>query len=147
MDSLTFYFDRNVGTRLPEALRLVQLKEVVHHHTPRIQLGLPVVGGRTKLFDDQEQDDTWLRFVGERNWLVLTQDRKFHRSGYENELSAIKQYRVGCFYLWGAEVPTWDKLRTFCRAFDHIVQAARDTPRPFIFDVARSGVLKPIPIP
>lgn len=147
MDSLTLYFDRNVGTRLPEALRLLRLKEIVHHHTPRSQLGLKAAKGQTALFDDEEPDDSWLKFVGDRGWLVLTQDRKFHRSGYENELSAIKQYQVGCFYLWGAEATTWEKMRAFCRAFDNIVRAASATARPFIFDVAKSGRLTVIPIP
>lgn len=147
MDSLTLYFDRNVGTRLPEALRLLGLKNVVHHHSPSSHLGLKAAVGHTGLFDDEEPDDSRLKFVGDRGWFVLTQDRKFHRSGHENELSAIKQYRAGCFYLWGAEATTWEKMRAFCRAFDNIVWAAKETARPFIFDVARSGKLTPIPIP
>lgn len=147
MDALTLYFDRNVGTRVPEALRLLGLRNVVHHHSPRSQLGLKPSAGRTALFGHDEPDDAWLGFVGERGWLVLTQDRKFHRSGYENELSAIKQYRVGCFYLWGAEATTWEKMRAFARAFDNVVRAARETARPFIFDVSRTGRLAAIPIP
>lgn len=147
MDSVTLYFDRCVGTRLPEALRLLGLKNVVHHHSFGSQLGLGAAQGHTALFDDEEPDDSWLKFVGDRGWIVFTQDRKFHRSGHENELSAIKQYRAGRFYLWGAEATTWEKMRAFCRAFDNIVHAATDTARPFIFDVARSGRLTPIPIP
>lgn len=147
MDSLTLYFDRNVGTCLPEALRLLGLKYVVHHHSPRSQLGLKAAAGHTALFDGGEPDDSWLKFVGDRGWIVLTQDRKFHRSGHGNELSAIKQYRAGCFYLWGAEATTWEKMRAFCRAFDNILKTASSTQRPFIFDVARSGRLTPISIP
>lgn len=69
------------------------------------------------------------------------------RSGYENELSAIKQFSVGCFYLWGAEATTWEKMRAFSRAFDNIIGAAKITAKPFIFDVSKGGKLDPIVIP
>ena len=147
MEALTLYFDRNIGTRLPEALRLLGLRNVFHHHSPRSQLGLQTVAGRMKLFIDDEPDDSWLKFVGGKGWIVLTQDRKFHASGYENELSAIKQFSVGCFYLWGAEATTWEKMRSFSRAFDNIMGAAKGTSRPFIFDVSKSGKLQQIAIP
>ena len=42
MEPLTFYFDRNVGKRLPEALRLLGLP-VIHHHTLRKDLGMKSV--------------------------------------------------------------------------------------------------------
>lgn len=147
MDPLTFYFDRNIGVRLPEALRLLGLKNVVHHNTPRKQIQAKGTSSQTKLFADNEPDDSWLKFVGEKRWIVFTQDRKFHRAGYENEMSAIKQFDVGCFYLWGAEAQTWDKMRAFCRAFDGIVKAAEETKRPFIFDVSKMGRLSSIAIP
>lgn len=99
------------------------------------------------LFAQDEKDDFWLKYVGERNWIVLTQDRKFHNAGFENELSAIKQFNVGCFYIWGAEAKTWDKMMAFCRAFENITRAAQSTPRPYIYDVAKSGKLSQIVIP
>jgi hypothetical protein len=143
----TLYFDRNVGTRLPDALRLLGLKNVVHHNSPRGMFGLKTTASLKYLFAQNEKDDVWLKYVGERNWVVLTQDRKFHNAGFENELSAIKQFNVGCFYIWGAEAKTWDKMIAFCRAFEHIIRASETTARPYIFDVEKSGKLHQIMLP
>ena len=134
----TLYFDRNVGYKLPEALRLLGL-DVVHHNT-KSKYGKP-------LFAPDEKDDVWLEYVGTKDWLVLTQDRKFHRAGFEHELSAIKQFNVGCFYIWGAEANKWQKMVALCKALDTMVAAAALTQKPFIFDVQNSGKLIRVPIP
>ena len=126
---------------------MIGLKNVVHHHTPRRQLAMRATKRLKNLFAPGEKDDSWLTFVGEKGWIVLTQDRKFHKEGFENELSAIKQFRVGCFYIWGAEATKWEKLRAFCRAFDNVKRAIENTPRPFIFDVTKAGKLRQITIP
>jgi len=144
---LTLYFDRNVGRRVPEALSFLGVKNVVHHHTPRSVLGLKPVSGHKGLFADDEKDDSWLKFVGEKGWIVLTQDSKFHKKGFENELSAIKQYSVGCFYIWGAEAEKWQKMIALCKAYENIIEAATTTPKPFIFSCAKGGHLTQIAIP
>lgn len=146
MTGPTLYFDRNIGWRVPEALRLLGL-EVVHHNTPRKMLGLKETAKLKSLFAPNEKDDVWLQYVGKRGWLVFTQDRKFHRAGFENELSAIKQYNVGCFYIWGAEANKWQKMVALCKGLDEMIAVAAVTPKPFIFDVAKTGRLKRIMIP
>ena len=98
------------------------------------------------MFAQDEKDDVWLSFVGRRDWLVFTQDRKFHRAGFENELSAIKQFNVGCFYIWGAQATKWEKMIALCLGLDHMIAVAEVTPKPFIFDVQRNGGLVQIPI-
>lgn len=37
---LTLYFDRSLGKALPEALRLLRVQNVIHHHTPPEIVGL-----------------------------------------------------------------------------------------------------------
>jgi hypothetical protein len=145
--ALTLYFDRNVGRKVPEALQLLGLKNVIHHHTPRTHLGLKPIKGQKGLFADNETDDSWLKFVGEKGWIVLTQDSKFHKKGFENELSAIKQFNVGCFYIWGAEAPRWDKMIALCKAYENIVDASNVTAKPFIYSCSKGGSLSQIPIP
>ena len=140
------YFDRNVGRCVPEALRLLGL-DVIHHNTPRSFLGLKNLGKQRTLFADKERDDVWLEYVGTQGWIVFTQDRKFHKEGFENEMSAIKQFNVGCFYIWGAEATRWEKMKALCRGLDAMLVAASLTTKPFIFDVNRHGKLKSIPIP
>ena len=78
----------------------------------------------------------WLAKVGAEGWIVFSHDKKFH-----NELpvcAAIKQHNMGCFYLWGANAETWDKLHCFIRASRHIMMIAEQTPKPFIFHVAHN---------
>ena len=41
----------------------------------------------------------WLK----RSWAVLGFDWSYHLN--QAELAAIRQYRIGVFYLWGAEIP------------------------------------------
>jgi len=142
----TLYFDRNVGWRVPEALRLLG-HTVVHHNTRRKSLGLKEKSTLKTLFTPAEKDDVWLEYVGQKGWLVFTQDRKFHRAGFENKLSAIKQFNVGCFYIWGADANKWEKMKALCKGLDSMIVAADLTPRPFIYDVQKNGKLIPVPIP
>jgi len=124
--ALTFYFDRNVGRQLPEALKLLGL--AVEHHGDHL--------------DHDTPDDHWLAMAGQRGWIVVTHDRKFTLAGYEHEAAAVRQHNVGCFVLWGAEATRWRKMQCFARAYDSICEAAVSTPRPFIYDVARTGKLR-----
>lgn len=96
-------------------------------------------------FAQECPDDEWLAKVGAEGWIVISHDRKFHT--ITPECSAIKQYKIGCFYLWGASDPIWDKLRCFMGAHAGIMQRALNTQRPFIYDVLGNHQIKPIIIP
>ena len=149
MDPLIFYFDVNVGKRLPEAFFLLRPKKVTnvyHHNTSRKLLGLPV-GKHKSLFRDGEFDDVWLSYVGAKNWIVFTQDEKFHKAGYENELSAIKQFNIGCFYMWGACALPCEKAHVLFKAKNDVIKAIETTPRPFIYKITKQGKLVAIKIP
>ncbi len=75
--------------------------------------------------------------AGKAGWIVFSHDQKFHNEAAAYE--AIRQHQVGCFYLWGANVGTWDKLRCFLRAIDGITRLAKNEARPFIFQVAHNA--------
>lgn len=96
-------------------------------------------------FNHNTPDDVWLAVAGQQGWVVFSHDRKFHLE--EAERYAIRQFGVACFYLWGSNASTFEKMRSFCRGYDRIVEAATNTARPFIFDVQRDGRLVPIKIP
>lgn len=128
---MILFFDRSMGTIIPKVLVLLKFPVRVEYHE--------------KHFKSDLKDDKWLPIVGNRQWTVIGHDRKYHTM--PNELVAIKQYNIGCFYLWGAEATRWEKMKVFASAFDRIVEADSNTPRPFIYDVDKMGKLKPIPIP
>lgn len=146
MPPLTLYFDRNFGRGLPESLGKLGLK-VVHHHTEKRLLGLPCRKRTEPLFPPEEADDSWLSVVGKNGWTVFTQDQKFHKPGYESEMLAIRQYSVGCFYLWGATALRHEKALCFLKSYKRIVEAIAATPKPFIYQIDKSGKLTWVPLP
>ena len=91
-------------------------------------------------FSQSTTDDEWLAKVAAEGWIVFSHDRKFHT--LLPEVSAIKQYKAGCFYLPGAESPTWDKMCCFMRAYQGIDDRIKATAKPFIFELSRAGRLK-----
>ena len=83
--------------------------------------------------------------VGERSWILVGHDSRHHLVG--PELDAIREYGIGCFYLWGANAPTWDKMICFARAYERMVDVISNTPRPFIYRVHKSGRVSPVLLP
>jgi hypothetical protein len=131
---MIFFFDRDLGTCVP--LALIQLHfnrqfHEIHYHQQLFAIG--------------ESDDVWLPQVGKLGWTVIGHDSSHHLK--ESEISAIKQYNIGCFYLWGSEAKRWEKMQCFARAYERIVEAEKTTPKPFIYRVIKCGRLQAIPIP
>lgn len=114
-----------MGVRIPRALRFLRPPVEVRFHDEQ--------------FKKDELDDVWPPKVGRAGWTVISQDYSFHTKA--SELAAIRQYQIGCFYLWGATAPMWDSFRVFARAFDRMLTKAEQTPKPFIFRVTRSSQL------
>ena len=128
---MILFFDRNVGTIVPKTLKTLRLPTSVEYHDD--------------IFPKNTPDDRWLAEVGQWGWTVIGHDQKFHTEA--NELSALKQYRIGCFYLWGNNAPRWAKMQCFARAYDRIVAAEANTAKPFVFRVTLTGHLRTVPIP
>ena len=138
---LILFWDKNLPKTIPESLR--NLNPKVGDET----LGIEIYLEHFPMSDREPEggDDRWLPTVGEQGWFVVTQDWALHTK--QNQLLAIKQHMVGCFYLWGATEPKWEILRCFARGYDRILAAATATSRPFIFRVTRTGLLWSIPLP
>ena len=129
--SPVLFFDRDVGISLPRALGVLKLPTRVEHH----QDHFPIAA----------RDDDWMPRVGSMGWFLIGHDSRHHRE--ESELLAIRQYDIGCFYLWGGSALRWEKMRCFLRAYEDILKAAADTPRPFIYRVTEKGRLTSVTIP
>lgn len=128
---MILFFDKNIGIGIPKVLGKLDPPFGVEYYQNHFVLNL--------------EDDKWLPVVGSNNWTVIGHDRKFHKK--QNELDAIKKYKVGCFYLWGAEATKWEKVKVFFKACDNIITAESSTPRPFIYSVKKNGNLKQIKLP
>lgn len=133
MGQLTFYFDRCFGKRFPEALWKAKPPFAVEYHH-----------NKTNRFKQDAQDDEWLNIVGAKGWIVFSHDRRFHDQA--PCVAAMKQHNIGCFYIWGSQAETWEKLRCFVRRYDRIEQIVRTTKTPFIYNVGLRGQLTRVPI-
>lgn len=128
--SPVLFFDRDVGTALPRALDVLRLPTQVEYLQNH--------------FSIDAQDDEWMPVIGSRGWVLIGHDRMHHRRSPER--SAIQEYGMGCFYLWGAQARRWEKMRCFLNAYERILEAIETTPKPFIYRINRAGRLEPVAI-
>ena len=127
----TLFWDKNIGKVIPEVLHRLKTPEFTVRHYLQCYPNTANVLERG--------DDFWLKEVGERGWFVISQDYNLHVK--ENELYALKQYKIGCFYLSGASSSKWDIFRNFMRAYDRVISAMSNTPRPFLYQIRADGRL------
>lgn len=123
MGELTFFFDRNIGIRLPELLKRLKPDFGVEWHQ--------------KHFAADAKDDEWLAELAGRGWTVVSHDIKFHSVAVEN--FAVRQHEIGCFYLPCQQSPLWYKAEIFFIANRRMVEIAKSRKPPFIFDINRQG--------
>ena len=124
------FFDRDVGTTFPRALRELTVPTPIEFHQEH--------------FASDSPDDEWMAEIGRKNWIVVGHDRRHHRE--KAELDAINLYSIGCFYLWGANAVKWQKMRCFLRAYERILERAQNAQKPFVFRVTEPGGLIDIQI-
>ena len=122
----TLFFDRSVGTRIPRTLRSLGVPVGIEHHQEHFAKDAP--------------DDLWLPAVGGQGWTVIGFDWSYHKN--QAELSALRQYNIGVFYLWGVQMRTWERMFCLARAYEGIIRAIDATPRPFIYRVRKYGQLQ-----
>ncbi len=124
MASLTFFFDRCFGTRLPRWLSGIKPPFEIEYHQ--------AIG-----FKDTTPDDEWLAFAGDKKWTVLSHDKKFHKESMA--ILAVQQHNVRCFYLDAAQLPSWDKVVLIGRALPRIRDIGNRTTAPYIYRIAMNG--------
>jgi hypothetical protein len=128
---MILFFDKNTGTAMPKALEMMKPPFEVEYHQKYFAMDAP--------------DDQWLPVVGMKQWTVIGHDKSFIDN--QSELEAIKKYEIGCFFLWGANITKWEKLRIFFKAFDRIIAAESSTKKPFVYLIKKNGGLKAKKLP
>lgn len=129
METLTFYFDRCFGKRLPEAL-----------HRTRPPFVTEWQHNRLNRFNQTMKDDEWLEICGKRGWVAFSHDRKFHSIDVEAE--AIKQHSVAAFCLCGANDETFNKLRYFVKSYPKIISIIQSEKPPYLYRITKEGILR-----
>lgn len=132
MDKLTLYFDRNFGKRIPYALsRMNPPMNIRWHDGERFRQDMP--------------DDEWLATAGKNNWIVLTQDLKFHL--IEHEIAAVRQHEVGCFYFPSSNYSLWATTCAFIRFHNRVLKLAAESEGPYIYEFKGTGKLETVLAP
>ena len=119
---MTFFFDRNVGSKLPTALRL---------------LGLDVAWHDEQGFTPATSDEEWLREAGLHAWTVVTHDTRLVRN--LNEREALVAAGVGCFVISGGSADRWSKVRARAAAWPRILSIVANEPIPYVWRHLPSG--------
>jgi predicted nuclease of predicted toxin-antitoxin system len=103
------------------------------------------VGATVEIHDDHFikdiKDKDWLRIVGERNWVVLTKDKKI--ASRPLELLAVAQGNVRLFAFVGGDVSGVLVAQAFVNALKNMQRFIRGNQAPFIAKVYQSGLVKP----
>jgi len=123
VDALTFYFDRNFGKRLPEALALVKPPFAVEYHH-----------SKKNNFPQNMADDAWLAICGKNKWVAFSHDKKFDSIAIE--AAAIKEHSVAAFALCGATLDSWFKLYYFVRAYAKATEILKTHKPPFLYRIS-----------
>ena len=119
------FFDRDVGIALPKALNVLRLPTRVEYHQDH--------------FQQNAHDDCWMAEIGRRGWFAIGHDHHHHTRSLERD--AIRDYSIGCFYLWGGDKPRYEKMRCFLSAYPNIIRAIHTTGRPFVYRIDKQGNL------
>ena len=75
--------------------------------------------------------------LADKGWIVLSHDVKWHSVAIEN--LAVRQHKLGCFYLPCQQSPVFYKAEIFFIANRRMIEIARTKKPPYIYDIARDG--------
>ena len=133
---MVLFWDKNLGKKIPKALKTLKLGIDIEYYREQFP---------QKDKEPENGDDFWMKPIGENGWAVTTQDYELHKK--KNELFALKQYSLGCFYIWGGTATRWEIMRCFAKAYDRILEADANTPKPYVYRILKNGTLKQIELP
>ena len=128
-EEIVFFVDASLGSKVvPQALRNAGAK--VEIHDDHFAQGTP--------------DETWLRSVGERGWVVLTkEDRiRFH----DLEKKALLAAGTRAFVLTAKGLRGAENGAILAAALKSVYHFLENHPAPFIAKISRSGTVALIPL-
>ena len=129
VEKVTFYFDRQIGKRIPEALLKVRPPMAIRYH-------------EGEHYQSTMPDDQILKICGKNNWVAVSQDKKWHI--IEAEKAAVIEYNAKCFYLPCASDPRWQTLGHIVKRHQKMIGLSESVKAPFIFDISKTGKFKRI---
>lgn len=126
-EDLTLFFDRCVGKQLPKALLELSCPFNVRYH-------------QGEGFKHNTEDDAWLATVGAKKWIVLSHDAKWQDE--DPAVEAIKQHKIGCFYIPGASSIGFFRLIRLARSYEKMRALIGSETRPYIYKIDAANRFK-----
>jgi predicted nuclease of predicted toxin-antitoxin system len=122
---VVFFLDRSLGKKvIAGALRQAGVQTEVHDDH----------------FPPDARDETWLKAVGARGWVVLTKDRRLR---YRTpELAALMASGVPAFVLTAGNVRGDEMAAIFAGALPKILKFMRKHKPPFVAALTRRGQIQ-----
>lgn len=124
---MNMFFDENIGSGVPLALRHVGFRNV---HYLTATFGWRIRRG------ERVYDREWIPVVGRRGWLVITEDLAILNN--EDERALLVEHNVGIVFLKAAELPASDVLAFMLRRMNWL-EAIDQQPRPFAYVTSLRG--------
>jgi len=88
-------------------------------------------------FSPGTPDTSWLPFVGEKGWILVTKDKRIRFNDLERE--AVVTYRVREFYFTSGNYSGAEMALMLTTALPEIMQLCRKQAPPFIASITKSG--------
>ena len=109
--------------------------------SPQLAAGMKAFGEDvihlTELVSEDAEDEVWLPRVGKEEYILITRDLNIRRR--PRELSALREHKVGAFFLGGKNQDRWQIIQQVVRNWIRIKELAEHTRKPFAFRVPPSG--------
>lgn len=119
---MTFFIDNNLSQQLARGMK--EFGEDVTHLQDH--------------FPPDTDDPIWLERVGAEGWTLITRDDRVRFR--PAEIQALREHRVGAFFLGGKSRSRCDLIQQLVRNWPRMKDLAARTRRPFAFRVPPSGV-------
>ena len=92
---MRFFFDNNISQHLTDGIKAFG-EDVIH---------------LKEIFPQDTSDAEWLKYIGERQFVLITRDERVRRN--PAELSALRIYKVGAFFLGGKNLNKCKLIQQF----------------------------------
>jgi predicted nuclease of predicted toxin-antitoxin system len=126
---MKFFFDNNIGQNVVKGFN--EFGEDVLHLAQE--------------FEINAKDEDWLPIVGNKGWILVTQDRRIRYN--PAELKAYRVNSVGAFVLTGKQLNRCRIIQQLVRNWPKMKELANTTRRPFLFRIPPAGSkIKPVSI-